>query len=75
LTNSSLNLPIAANSSVLGMIPASVSLLAFTITMNRIVSLRLSIGQAGRLARPTIAHQQDEPPFTAPTCPEKLFWR
>jgi hypothetical protein len=32
-----LNLPIAASISVLGMTPASVSLLAFTITMNRMI--------------------------------------
>jgi cytochrome oxidase assembly protein ShyY1 len=50
-----------------------VSLLAFTITMNRIVSLRLSVWQVGRLARRTFALQQDDPPFTAPTCPGKLF--
>ena len=37
LTISSLNLPIAVSSSVLGITPASESLLAFTITMNRIV--------------------------------------
>ena len=40
LTSSSLNLPIAVSSSVLGITPASESLLAFTITMNRIVTLR-----------------------------------
>jgi hypothetical protein len=34
-------LPIAVNNSVLGIWPASESLLAFTITMNRIVTLRL----------------------------------
>jgi hypothetical protein len=38
LTISSLNLPIAASNSVLGIAPASESLLAFTITMNRISS-------------------------------------
>jgi hypothetical protein len=35
-----LNLPIAVSSSVLGITPASESLLAFTITMNRIAVLR-----------------------------------
>jgi hypothetical protein len=34
-------LPIAVSNSVLGMTPASLSLSAFTITMNRIVALRL----------------------------------
>src|SRR6266404_3516034 len=47
-TISSLNLPIAVSNSVLGMTPASLFLSAFTITMNRIVTLRLiSIRQAG----------------------------
>src|SRR6266478_5481331 len=41
LAISSLNLPIAVSNSVLGITPASLSLLAFTITINRIVSLRL----------------------------------
>jgi hypothetical protein len=36
-------LPIAVSSSVLGITPASVSLLAFTITMNRIVVLRFGL--------------------------------
>ena len=40
LAISSLNWPIAASISVLGMTPASLSLLAFTITMNFIVALR-----------------------------------
>src|SRR3954467_9029306 len=63
LTNSSLNLPIAVSNSVLGITPASLSLLAFTITINRIVTLRLS------LVEPTGAglHQQDDRDFTAPT--------
>jgi len=39
-TISSLNLPIAVSNSVLGITPASESLLAFTITMKRIVKLR-----------------------------------
>src|SRR5882724_8560044 len=43
LTSSSLNLPIAVSSSVLGMTPASESLLAFTITMNCIVTLRYGL--------------------------------
>src|SRR5215207_1620146 len=47
LTISSLNLPIAVSSSVLGITPASVSLLAFTITMNRIAVLRFDL--LGRL--------------------------
>jgi hypothetical protein len=47
LTISSLNWPIAASNSVPGIKPASESLLAFTITMNRIVMLRL-IGFAAR---------------------------
>src|SRR5438270_11268944 len=42
---SSLNLPIAVSSSVPGITPASVSLPAFTITMNRIVTLRLKRDQ------------------------------
>src|SRR5205823_1303333 len=43
-TNSSLNLPISASSSVVGRTPASDSLLALTITMNRIfVSLNGSV--------------------------------
>src|SRR6476620_914885 len=45
LTSSSLNLPIAVSSSVLGITPASESLLAFTITMNRIAILRVGIGR------------------------------
>jgi hypothetical protein len=36
-------LPIAVSSSVLGIWPASESLLAFTITMNRIVILRFDL--------------------------------
>src|SRR5882672_12890746 len=46
-TISSLNLPIAVSISVLGITPASVSLLAFTITMNRIVTLRFDLSWAG----------------------------
>src|SRR3979490_3009745 len=47
-TISSLNLPIAVSISVLGITPASLFLSAFTITMNRIVRLRLvSIHWAG----------------------------
>jgi hypothetical protein len=42
---------IAVSISVLGITPASVSLLAFTITMKRIVVLRLDIGLDGRLRR------------------------
>jgi hypothetical protein len=51
LTISSLNLPIAVSISVLGITPASVSLLAFTITMHRIVTLRF-VGSSGRLVMP-----------------------
>src|SRR3977135_2523202 len=47
-TISSLNLPMAVSNSVLGMTPASLFLSAFTITMNRIVTLHLiSVRQAG----------------------------
>src|SRR4030088_1158673 len=47
-TISSLNLPMAVSNSVLGMTPASLFLSAFTITMNRIVTLHLiSIRQDG----------------------------
>ena len=46
-TSSSLNLPIAVSNSVPGMTPASESLLAFTITLNRIVTLRVDF--IGRL--------------------------
>src|ERR1700687_3612503 len=46
-TISSLNLPIAVSISVLGITPASLFLSAFTITMNRIVTLRFSIQEAG----------------------------
>jgi hypothetical protein len=42
-TISSLNLPIAVSISVLGITPASLFSSAFTITMNRIVTLRCSI--------------------------------
>src|SRR5437588_4201103 len=72
-TISSLNLPIAVSISVLGITPASVSLLAFTITMNRIVTLHfVSIPKASSR---TSAHQQDEWDFAAPTCPAELFRR
>src|SRR5258708_5502031 len=74
LTSSSLNLPIAVSSSVLGITPASVSLLAFTITMNRIVFLRLDLNSLNSLGPvATGAHQQDERGFAAPTCPAELF--
>src|SRR6202171_5034546 len=47
-TISSLNLPMAVSNSVLGMTPASLFLSAFTITMNRIVTLHLiSVRQPG----------------------------
>src|SRR5213080_4232297 len=49
LTMSSLNLPIAASISVLGMTPASVSSLALTITMNRIITSRVSGNDVGVL--------------------------
>jgi hypothetical protein len=43
---------------------------AFTITMNRIVTLRfISAGLR------TSAHPQDEWVFAAPTCPAELFRR
>jgi hypothetical protein len=38
LTSSSLNLPMASSSSVVGMMPASLSFVAFTRTITRIVS-------------------------------------
>jgi hypothetical protein len=40
LTSSSLNLPVAASNSVLGIWPASDGFVAFTITMTRIVMPR-----------------------------------
>jgi hypothetical protein len=46
------------------MTPASESLLAFTITMNRIATLRLISFSNRPLAG---AHQQDERAFAAPT--------
>jgi hypothetical protein len=49
---------------------ASESLLAFTITMNRIVTLRLISFPDRPLAG---VHQQDEPDFAAPTDGWKLF--
>src|SRR6202790_2573388 len=48
-TISSLNLPIAVSNSVLGITPASLFLSAFTITMNRIASLRLTNSPVRRL--------------------------
>src|ERR1700712_1396221 len=54
LTISSLNLPIAVSSSVLGITPASLSLLAFTITMNRIVTLRFEFRSGSRVAEPLV---------------------
>src|ERR1700709_1981957 len=75
LTISSLNLPIAVSSSVLGITPASLSLFALTITMNRIVTLHFVISPVRRRVARTIARQQDEPGFAAPTCPAKLFRR
>src|SRR5258708_35833233 len=69
-TISSLNLPIAVSSPVLGMTPASLFALAFTITMNRIVTLLLnSTRRAGRGIGPP---QQHERGFAAPTGPRKL---
>src|SRR5262245_33012579 len=50
---SSLKAPIAASSSVLGMTPASLSLLAFTITMNCIVMLHLEPGPRPALVNKT----------------------
>jgi hypothetical protein len=70
-----LNLPIAVSISVLGMTPASLLPSAFTITMKRIVALRLCHLPGPPIARRTIARQQDEPGFAAPTCPVELFWR
>jgi hypothetical protein len=70
-----LNLPIAVSISVLGMTPASLLPSAFTITMNRIVALRLCHLPGPPIARRTIARQQDEPGFAVPTCPVELFWR
>jgi hypothetical protein len=46
LAISSLNVPIAVSISVLGIRPASESLSAFTITMNRIGSLRSDLRRA-----------------------------
>src|SRR5258708_26003635 len=54
-TISSLNLPIAVSISVLGITPASLLLSAFTITMNRIVTLRFSIQKAG--CEPALIHK------------------
>ena len=54
-TISSLNLPIAVSISVLGITPASLLLSAFTITMNRIVTLRCSIQKAG--CEPALIHK------------------
>jgi hypothetical protein len=48
-------------------------LLAFTITMNRIITLRLQSGHPGRLQ--TDAHQEDEWGFAAPTTRMELFPR
>src|SRR5690349_5251578 len=50
---SSLNLPISVSSSMLGITPASESLLAFTITMNRIAVLRLDLYGPGQQRRPS----------------------
>jgi hypothetical protein len=55
------------------MTPASESLLAFTITINRIAILRLDLSGAGY--RRGGLRQQDEQGFTPPTCREKLFLR
>src|SRR5712664_211395 len=76
-TISSLNLPIAVSISVLGITPASVSLLAFTITMNRIVTLRLAFHLAWRAVAPPESrlHGYDEQGFAAPTSQMKLFLR
>jgi hypothetical protein len=54
-TISSLNSPIAVSISVLGITPASLFLSAFTITMNRIVTLRFSIQEAG--CEPALIHK------------------
>src|SRR5450432_2230945 len=59
-TISSLNLPIAVSNSVLGITPASDSLLAFTITMNRIVTLRLTFTpRAGCEPAPPLNHRSE----------------
>src|SRR6266436_10450205 len=65
LTISSLNLPIAVSSSVLGITPASLFLSAFTITMNRIVTLRLAFEFAGWRFLPPRLRKYDERGFAA----------
>src|SRR5258708_32897268 len=72
-TISSLNLPIAVSSSALGITPASLFALAFTITMNRVVTLLLN--STRRAGRGISARQQDEQGFAAPTWLPKLFRR
>jgi hypothetical protein len=57
---------------VLGIWPASESLLAFTITMNRIVILRFDRPRPATVAS---LRQLDERAFRPPTCQEKLFLR
>src|SRR5207244_10286971 len=57
-TTFSLNLPMAVSISVLGITPDSLFLSAFTITMNRIVTLRCSIQKAG--CEPALTHRSEE---------------
>jgi hypothetical protein len=56
--------------SVLGITPASESLLAFTIAVNRITALRLIPISTGPC---TDAHQQDDWGFAEPTIRVELF--
>src|SRR3979409_1771009 len=76
-TISSLNLPIAVSNSVLGITPASLFLSAFTITMNRIIMLRLAFHSAGGPFPPLEfrLYWYDEGGFAAPTCRAELFRR
>ena len=50
LTSSSLNLPIAASNSVVGIAPASLFFVALTITMNRIAILRFDLSGPATVA-------------------------
>src|SRR5262249_38787716 len=69
-TISSLNLPIAVRSSVLAITPASLSLLAFTITMKR-MSFSVRFDVVAPHLSPALAFK-DEPRFAAPTSRRKL---
>src|SRR6266478_9349132 len=60
LTISSLNLPIAVSNSVLGITPASLSLLAFTITINRIVNLRLKFRRRSYKTNGVLRHRHHQ---------------